>query len=121
MHFHFNCPFPLISCRLGDSSLSKVDQKRDSLLGLWTNDTSGTVTMEIRRTDNYYPFMPGSFPYKIIGDTIELTRVDGALIGPVTWSAKATFENDSLFLHEQEKLVKYWRVNSKDSNVKVKR
>ena len=77
--------------------------------------------MEIRRTDNYYPFMPGSFPYKIIGDTIELTRVDGALIGPVTWSAKATFENDSLFLHEQEKLVKYWRVNSKDSNVKVKR
>jgi hypothetical protein len=47
--------------------------------------------MEIRRTDIYYPFMADSFPCKVVGDTIELTRVDGTLIRPIAWSAKATF------------------------------
>lgn len=99
-----------LSCGIGESSTSKPGRIRDSLMGSWTNDTSGTIEMQIRKADIYYPWMPASFPYKIIGDTIELTRVDGTTIGPISWSAKAILQNDTLLIFEREGVEKYWRV-----------
>jgi hypothetical protein len=101
-----------LSCGLGESATSKPGFIKDSLLGSWTNDTSGTIKMEIREADIYYPWMPAKFPYKIVGDTIELTRVDGTYIGPINWSAKAVLKNDTLLIFERHGVEKYWRVKS---------
>lgn len=83
---------------------------KDSLLGSWTDDSIGTIKMEIRKTNIYYPWMPAEFPYKIVGDTIELTRVDGTFFGPINWSAKAILRNDTLLIYDRGGVEKYWRV-----------
>jgi len=102
--------FGFLSCGLAESSTNKANHLKESVLGSWTNDTSGTIDMEIRGADIYYPWMPAKFPYRIVGDTIELTRVDGTTIGPISWSAKATLQNDTLLVFERQSVKKYWRV-----------
>lgn len=99
-----------LSCGLGGSATRKPGLMKDSLLGSWTNDTSGNIKMEIREANIYYPWMPAKFPYKIVGDTIELTRVDGTYIGPINWSAKAVLTDDTIFIFEKEGVERYWRV-----------
>ena len=104
--------FAFVSCGLGEDSTSNMDHMKDSVLGSWTNDTSGTIDMEIREADIYYPWMPAKFPYKIVGDSIELPRVDGTTIGPISWSAKAILKSDTLLVFERQGVEKYWRVKS---------
>ena len=101
--------FAFLSCGLPENS-ANLNRLKKSVLGSWTNDTSGKVLMEIRQSDIYYPWMAAKFPYKIVGDTIELTRVDGTYIGPINWSAKAILKNDTLFIIDQRGIEKYWRV-----------
>jgi hypothetical protein len=102
--------FAFLSCRMTENSISTPNRLKEFVLGTWTDDTSGTIKMEIRKADIYYPWMPAKFPYKIVGDTIELTRVDGTYIGPINWSAKAILKNDTLLIFEQWGVEKYWRV-----------
>lgn len=102
--------FGFLSCGLAESSTDEANHLKESVLGSWTNDTSGTIDVEIRDADIYYPWMPAKFPYKIVGDTIELTRVDGTTIGPISWSAKAILQNDTLLVFERQGVKKYWRV-----------
>lgn len=99
-----------LSCRMAEGSTNTARRVKESILGAWTNDTSGTVKMQIRRTYIYYPWMPAKFPYKIVGDTIVLTRVDGTYIGPTSWHAKAILKDDTLFIFEKDEVEKYWRV-----------
>lgn len=99
-----------LSCRMTESSINTASRLKESVLGSWTNDTSGTIKMEISKADMYYPWMPAKFPYKIVGDTMELTRVDGTYIGPINWSAKAIMKNDTILIFEQWGVEKYWRV-----------
>jgi len=81
---------------------------KEQIIGIWTNDSVETASIEIKQDSVYYADAMETYPYTVVGDTITIHYAEEDFHGSIS------LKNDTMFLSDPAfGVMKYTRVKNR--------